>query len=72
MILRGLKRFLGKKDKPTMLEGFSRLLTKWIFQLFHAEQKRITYSQMVEAVTNPNGNVMKEIDTLAASVLQEE
>ena len=72
MILRGLKHFLGQKDKPTMLEAFSKLLTKWLFQLFHGDFKRDIYSQLVEAVTNPNGNVMKEIDTLAASVLQEE
>ena len=71
MILRGLKRFLGKNDKPAMLEGFSRLLTKWMFQLFHADQKLFTYSQMVKAVTDPKGAVMKEIDTLVTSVLQE-
>ncbi len=71
MILRGLKHFLSDKDKQTLLEGFSRLLTKWIFQLFHGDFRRDIYSQLVEAVTNPNGDVMKEIDTLAVSVLQE-
>ena len=54
-----------------MLEGFSRLFTKWMFQLFHADQMLLTYSQMVGAVTDPNGAVMKEIDTLVTSVLQE-
>ena len=71
MILRGLKHFLSDKDKQTLLEGFSRLLTKWIFQLFHGDFRLDVYSQLVEAVTSPNGDVMKEIDTLATSVLQE-
>ncbi|MBQ6505524.1 MAG: hypothetical protein IJI57_16585 [Flexilinea sp.] len=72
MILRGLKNFLSDKDKQTMLQGFSKLLTKWMFQLFHGDQKLLTYSQMVKAVTDPKGIVMQEIDTLATSVLQEE
>ncbi len=71
MIIRGLKRAINKSDKETILLGFNRLITKWMFQLFHAEQLPVNYIRMVEAVTAPNGPVMKETEKIVTNVLKE-
>lgn len=71
MILLGLKHFIKDASKKDLLDGFSVLLTKWMFQLFHAGLRRDTYSQIVEAVTDPGGIVMKETEKIATEVMKE-
>ena len=70
MILRGLKHVTKDPDKKKLRNGFSDLLTRWMFQLFRNYQDPKMYSMMVEAVTDPSGKVMKETNKIISHVMK--
>ena len=70
MILRGLKHSTKDPDKKKLQDGFSELLTRWMFQLFHDHEVQKTYSKMVRAVTDPKGKVIQEANKIISHVLK--
>ena len=58
------------KECEKLRNGFSDLLTRWMFQLFRNYQDPKMYPMMVEAVTAPSGKVMKETNKIISYVLK--
>ncbi len=70
-IIRGLKHTTDQADKGKLQAGFSQMLTKWVFQVFHGNKDVNQYRMMVKTMTSPVGVVMKEVDKIITDVLKE-
>ena len=70
-IIRGLKHTTDQADKGKLQAGFSQMLTKWVFQVFHDNKDVNQYRMMVKTMTSPVGVVMQEVDKIITEVLKE-
>ncbi len=72
VIIRGMKHAEDKPDKRQLQAGFSTLLTRWIYELFHGDMDVKQYRTMVKTLTSLNGEVMKEADKVITNVMSED
>ena len=70
-IIRGMKHAEDDPDQAKLQAGFSSLLTRWLFQLFHDDRDTKQYRSMVKSLTSRNGDVMKEASKIITNVMQE-
>ena len=70
-IIRGLKHTTKDVNEFKLKAGFKDLITRWIFQVFHDDKDRNQIKVMAQAVTDPRGGVMAEVEDIIEDVMNE-